>query len=240
MIKTTTYISDKQAPRNKIFLPDNLISLLERGEKVVHYANKTTTIRDNQFVLLSSGNCLTTEKLPIHNSYMSTMIFFDHQELSSFLVKYASLIEKISSKPNENKTPFVVFEKDDFVKNYITSIKIIQAKPASFSNKMVELKFEELMLHLLEKYPNEIVSFEAKNKDNYADFEIRKTVELNIHNNLSVGELSFLCNMSVSTFKRKFIKLYKETPNKYILHQRMDLQNPFCAKMKILVKYFVR
>ena len=79
------YVSEKHAPRNKIFLPQNLVSLLEQGEKVVYYANNKTTITDNQFAILSSGNCLMTEKLAVNNSYRSTMLFFDNSAISKSL-----------------------------------------------------------------------------------------------------------------------------------------------------------
>lgn len=223
MFNVYTYDSDRQAPRNKIFLPQNLVSLLEQGEKIVYYADNKTTITENQFAILSSGNCLMTEKLPVNNNYRSTMLSFDNAALTNFFVKYASIIDKISSKPDKIKKPFVVFEKDEFIRNYIVSLKLIQSKPASFSDKIIELKFEELMLHLLEKYPNEILSFQAKNPEEYSDFEIRKAVELNITNNLTLEELAFLCHTSASTFKRKFKKLYHETPRQYFLQQKMKL-----------------
>jgi AraC-like DNA-binding protein len=218
-----TYTSDRQAPRNKIFLPQNLVSLLEQGEKVVYYADNKTTITDDQFAILSSGNCLMTEKLPVNNSYRSTMLFFDNTALAKFFVKYASIIDKISSKPDKTKKPFLVFDKDEFIQTYIASLKLIQSKPAAFSDKIIELKFEELMLHLLEKYPNEILSFQTKNQEEYSDFEIRKAVELNITNNLTLAELAFLCHTSISTFKRKFVKLYNKTPSQYFLQQKMEI-----------------
>jgi len=126
-------------------------------------------------------------------------------------------------KSDKPKKPFVVFEKDEFIKTYITSLKLIQLKPATFSDKIIELKFEELMLHLLEKYPAETLSFQTKNQQEYTDFEIRKAVELNITNNLTLEELAFLCHTSVSTFKRKFIKLYNEIPSQYFLQQKMEI-----------------
>ncbi|RZJ49180.1 MAG: AraC family transcriptional regulator, partial [Flavobacterium sp.] len=134
-----------------------------------------------------------------------------------------SIINEIPSKPDKTKTPFLVFEKDEFIKTYITSLKLIQSKSASFLDKIIEVKFEELMLHLLEKYPKEILSFQTKNQEEYADFEIKKAVELNLTNNLTLEELAFLCHTSVSTFKRKFIKLYNETPSQYFLQQKMEI-----------------
>ena len=41
--------------------------------------------------------------------------------------------------------------------------------------------------------------------------------------NISLEELAFLCNVSLSTFKRRFVKIYGSAPNKWILQKRMEL-----------------
>jgi AraC-like DNA-binding protein len=222
-LDTYTYYSDKKARRNQIFLPQNLISFLEEGEKIVHYAEHKKTITKTHFAILSAGNCLMTEKLPVHNSYRSTMLFFDNAALNEFFIKYGSMVNKISSRTIKTKRPLLVFEKDDFIQSYVDSLKIIQSKPLDFSQKLLQLKFEELMLHLLEKYTDEMLSFQAEKQEEYADFQIRKAVELNITNNLTLQELAFLCNTSISTFKRKFIKLYNTTPSQFFLRQRLKM-----------------
>ncbi|MBT1707870.1 AraC family transcriptional regulator [Fulvivirgaceae bacterium PWU5] len=216
------YVSEKQVGRSKIFLQHNLITLLEQGEKVVHYANSATIIKDTQFALLSAGNCLMTEKLPVDNHYRSTMLFFDNTELTKFFVKYTTIIDKLASTAHKYEKPFLVFEKDEFVRNYITSLQFIQPK-TSFSDKRVELKFEELMLYLVEKYPGEMLSFQARNRKEYSDLEVRKAVEQNITGNLTLEELAFLCNTSVSTFKRRFLKLYNVAPRQYFLLRKMEI-----------------
>jgi AraC-like DNA-binding protein len=46
---------------------------------------------------------------------------------------------------------------------------------------------------------------------------------LNLKKNLKLEELAFLCNVSASTFKRKFVKLYNETPARYFLRKKMEM-----------------
>ncbi|MBT1705173.1 helix-turn-helix domain-containing protein [Chryseosolibacter indicus] len=217
------YYTEQQVQRNRIFLQQNLITLLEKGEKVVHYGNKATTIKDSQFVLLSSGNCLFTEKLTVNSHFQSTMFFFDNSALTRFFLKYASIIEMVSSGIIERSEPFVVFEKDEFVLNFITSLRLIQNQTSFLADKKKELKFEELMLHLLEKYPEAILSFQARRQAAYSDLEIKKAVEQNITNNLSLEELAFICHTSVSTFKRKFLKLYNVPPGQYFVKRKMEI-----------------
>ena len=91
------------------------------------------------------------------------------------------------------------------------------------STEMKLLKFEELMLYLLEKYPAQLLSFQNTKIKHPDDLELRKAVETNITNNVSQEELAFLCNMSVSTFKRHFTRIYGTSPSKWLLQKRMEL-----------------
>jgi AraC-like DNA-binding protein len=40
---------------------------------------------------------------------------------------------------------------------------------------------------------------------------------------ISVDELAFLCNTSISTFKRKFFKIYGTSPQKWLTQQKMRI-----------------
>lgn len=217
------YVSQKPAQRNKIVLERNFINFLESGEKVLHYADKATVVKASHFAILSSNNCLMTEKLSVDKEYRSTLFFFDNEHISDFFIKYDRLIKGMPSQQEKHEEPFLVFRKDEFIMNIISSLKIIQQKPSRITSQLMQLKFEELMLHLLEQHPHKILSFKTRTQEAYSDIEIRKAVEGNITSNLSLSELAFLCHTSVSTFKRKFIKLYKVTPSQYFLHRKMEI-----------------
>jgi AraC-like DNA-binding protein len=162
-----------------------------------------------------------TEKLPLNDHYGSTMLFFDDTVLSSFFVKYASRFEQFPAVDVALKKPFLVFKKDEFIDGYLASLKLIHTKRFSCEKRFLALKFEELMLYLFEMYPTEILSFQTSHKEIDSDIGIREAVEENVTNNLRLEELAFLCNVSVSTFKRKFIRLYKEAPTQYFLKERL-------------------
>ena len=85
------------------------------------------------------------------------------------------------------------------------------------------LKFEELMLYLLEKYPSKVLSFQSTLSKDFDDLEIRRAVEANVTNPISLEELAFLCNVSLSTFKRRFQKIYGTSPSKWILQRKMEI-----------------
>ncbi|AFD08935.1 helix-turn-helix domain-containing protein [Solitalea canadensis] len=216
------YTSYKNLQKSKVLLQYNLITFLINGEKSFQYANNSTSIDNKKLAVLSSGNCLMTEKLSNGNNYSSIVLFFDNAVLMNFFIKYPVVSNKAPSK-NEAKAPFIILEKDDFVKNFLISIDLIKANTTEISDGMLLLKFEEIMLYLLEKSPEVILSLQASLQTQQSDFEIRKLVEQNIQSNLTIEELAFLGNMSVSTFKRRFAKIYNCSPSQFFLQKRMEI-----------------
>lgn len=217
------HLTNTQAVKNKLLLQQNLISFLQNGEKVLHYGDKTQVINNEQIALLSSGNCLTTEKLSNDQKYCSILFFFDNSALTNFFIKYTSIIDEMKLKKASLNEPFVVFHKDDFIRHFIESLDFILSNKSPNINAILQLKFEEFMLYLLEKNPETLLSFQGAKKEEYSDFEIKKAVELNITGNLTIEELAFLCNTSISTFKRRFVKLYHTSPSQYFIQRKMEI-----------------
>ncbi|WP_163411454.1 hypothetical protein [Flavobacterium ajazii] len=78
--------------RNKVMLNKNTFSFLLEGIKEVFTQEKATTINNDAFLLIKSGNCLMTENLSETNSYRSILLFFDNNMLLNFLQKNNLLI----------------------------------------------------------------------------------------------------------------------------------------------------
>ena len=209
--------------KGKSILNKNAISLVLSGEKTMHFAEKAVQISDQTFHFLSAGNCLVSMNLSGKLTFKSILIFFDTSVLTDFTIKYQKQIASIKQKHKAGTEPYLSFEKDAFVINFIHSLQLMFQNGKPISHEMKLLKFEELMLHLLEQYPEKILSFQTAKKTELDDLEIRKAVETNIVNNISIEDLAFLCNTSVSTFKRRFTKIYGSSPNKWILQKRMEI-----------------
>ena len=90
-----------------------------------------------------------------------------------------------------------------------------------FLKNLLSVKFEELMLYLVQKYGEKfelyLHSLIIKETSGF-----RKIVESKIHSNLKLEEIAFLCNMSLSTFKRHFIEEYQVSPGKWRQDKRLQ------------------
>jgi AraC family transcriptional regulator, exoenzyme S synthesis regulatory protein ExsA len=221
-IEIRSYNSHEVRGKSKVTLNRNLFSFLKAGIKTVSYAEKHIQIDNTQFLLLSAGNCLMSERIAAEKvGYQSTMLFFDNAVLANFFFKYSHLL--IPSNQTTAEEPFIVFTKDDFLNNFISSLDLIISSGTEISLEMKHLKFEELMVYLCGKYPEQIIRLRTSAHETREDFEIRKAVESNLANNITVEELAFLCNTSLSTFKRRFTKIYGSSPNKWMLQKRMEM-----------------
>lgn len=206
----------------KSILHTNLISLLMHGEKKIYYANEILTVTEKHFLISSGGNSITSEKLSNQNKFISILIFFDNSILHAFRTKYANMILK-NKLDNAKKSSALVLHKDDFIINYIHSLNLIIEKQITCTEEMKQLKLEELFLYILQTEPKSFLSFEPLTTSQETDMKIQKTIEAHITSNISIEELAFMCNMSLSTFKRKFLQLHQTSPTKWILEKRMEL-----------------
>jgi len=215
------YNADVASSKAKIKLQQNLFSFLLEGEKTVHYAGTQIKIEPHQFLLLSAGNCLMSEKIAREGGrYCSILISFDNIVLADFFTRHPQVGGTASGKTHE--VPFLQFEKDAFLVNFIESLGCILASGQPVSANMRRIKLEELLLYLSENHPGQIQKLQHVCQQAAGDLLIRQAVTANIDNNITVEELAFLCNTSLSTFKRRFASIFGTSPNKWLLEKRMQ------------------
>ena len=91
----------------------------------------------------------------------------------------------------------------------------------SIQENILASKFEEIMLYLTEFNGLDFLYSLINNSDNQTQ-KFMQTVESNKLNKLSLKELSFLSNMSVSKFKREFKKHFHNSPSKWFQDKRLE------------------
>lgn len=211
------YRRTEDIQKTKINLSKNTISFLRTGTKEVIGDDKTVQIGNEHFLIIKSGNCLMTEKVSdSFKVYHSILFFFSDEEILHFLEKY----NQFSSNLKNHKS-FYIFEYDNFVQNFVDSLEQILKLPKKIQTNILKNKFEELMLYLIHQDNADFLYSLVQNIDDKIS-RLNYIAENNKHNKLSLDELAFLCNMSVSTFKREFFKLYQKTPMKWFNEQRLN------------------
>jgi len=215
------YHSNHNALKNRIVLHQNMINLLVSGTKTVVNADGRTTVHEDELLVLSTGNCLTTEVRSGHTDFSSIILYCSNEALTDFFVKYAHLDGQVPDHIPADQ-PFLVFKQDAFIVHYRQSLDLLLKRGEPMSKEMKQLKLEELLLHLLLHDPRRLKSLKRMAK-NDEDLQMRKAMEGNVRNSITIEELAFLCNCSLSTFKRRFAKIYGTSPQKWLLEQKMQV-----------------
>lgn len=215
-VQVFDYKSSKELSKQQIVLNKNTFSFLIEGTKEVVFNNTSLAIDNLEFLIMKSGNCLMTEKLSEVNNYRSVLLFFSNEIVLKFIQKFN--IQK--NKPTKNKSVYA-FYYDDFIKRIVKSLLDISKFSKVTQQKLLEVKLEEILLYLIELHGTSILYSLTANIDN-ASLKFIKTIENNKLKKLTLKQLAFLCNMSVSSFKREFEKQYLESPIKWFQNKRLE------------------
>lgn len=218
--RTALWRYDNAQPsiKTRVTIKKNLFSFLLEGEKVVHRPGDPIRIAPGQFLLIAGSNCLMTEKLSTQGRYRSLLFFFDDGLLTDFFLKYPVGDSSIAG----GTEPVVCFETDAFIGNFIRSLELLLEQGPPSQGALQQLKLEELLLYLADRYPQKLLALRRLLPGDSSDEQLVAAVTGNLNHSITVEELAFLCNMSLSTFNRRFARLYGTTPNKWLLKKRME------------------
>jgi AraC-like DNA-binding protein len=166
---------------------------------------------------MKSGHCLMTEKLSkVAGNYRSILFFFSNEDVLKFIRKF-ELTQSDSSKLLSTYS----FSYDAFITRFVDSLLDISKLSNALQKNILDAKFEEIMLYLIEFKGVEFLYSLISNSNNQNQKFIQ-TIENNQLNKLTIKELSFLLNMSVSTFKREFEKHFHSSPSKWFQEKRLE------------------
>ena len=213
------FVAKAEEFRGRCVLHTNAISLVMSGCKTMTFADREVRIRPEEFHMMSAGNCIARIDIDTARKFQSILIFFSDAALSEIFMKDPDLQGR---KVDGERRSYLSFNKDPFVLNYIQSLALLLQPGEDFTVEMRQVKFEELMLYLFRKYPEQMLAFRGKSDVNFNDLQIREAVETNLYRNITLEELAFLCNLSLSTFKRRFLKIYGAAPSKWIMDRRIE------------------
>lgn len=210
------YRSTEECGRQHVTLTQNAFSFLIDGKKEVITNNTALSIENTNFLFMKSGHCLMTEKTSDSNKvYRSLLLFFSDDILIAFIKKHDVLLNK-APLPQSAYT----FIYDGYTTQFVKSLLEVYKLPQPIQRKLIETKLEEILLFLVASHGVDFLhSILNKNNQNKS---FTTVVEHNILNKLSLKELAFLSNMSVSSFKRMFEKHYGISPIKWFQDKRLD------------------
>lgn len=217
------YVADADAIKTRIIYSDCMIGFPIRGEKEIFVGSRHEVVHENNILLLQSGSVIMTQRLNQHQQFESLLFFFNSTFLSKFIEKH----HPGSATSFEAQSIFVL-PKDVYMQQFQQSVLHLNASP---TDPFLQVKLEEL-LYLLKKHPQQMACFFKQSMGGSSQQKVHQLVLQSLDKNLTIEELAFLYNMSVSTFKRVFQEVFHNSPKRYFIERKMDRAKQYLMQQK--------
>lgn len=196
---------------------DNKIVFVLKGRKEIYTDSERIVLSENEGFILKAGKYLMTERFNSENKYQSLSINFSNEMLSKYLpqIKFANNSKCSLQTLKITQSPFNAI----FLQSIQTYFNL-HSEEINW-NTLLEMKLNELFLIVLNSNEKkEFVQFiETLHSNSKISLEV--LMETHYRENLKVEELAFLAGESISTFKRKFNKVFEVTPHQWIQQRRL-------------------
>lgn len=123
---------------------------------------------------------------------------------------------------NSTKVGMTIVDSDILIDKYISTILMYFENPSLVSEEMMILKLKEIIILLDQTKNTTVIRSILSNLFNRSNHSFREVIEAQYYTNVTLEELAFLTNKSLSAFKREFVKTYKEAPATYLRSKKLD------------------
>jgi len=207
--KFTSYFHRSDNVKNIFLNVDELFFLhVIKGAVKFQSPNDTFFINAGQSAIVSKSSYIMSESLSNTSDCFSALLFFFEKD---FLEHYyfENPTEK-NTVSKENHKNILLLKNCKFLQTMAQSVSLLFNKKyeSDLIKNLIDLKSKEYDM----LYP-------IINDENY---RLKEVIEGNLFSNFSIKELAFLCNMSLSNFKRKFHSIYGNSPGKWIKERKLE------------------
>jgi len=196
-------------------IEEHFFIALLKGSLDAYNGYKNYHLETGGYCIARKNHLLRYSKHKEDGDFQKIVIVLDEPFLQSFLKMHPA-----KAIVSENEDPIFFIEDDTLLQSFILSLEPYYTGEAEIDKTFSDLKREELLLILLRKDPeliNVLFDFGIPQK-----IDLREFMNRNFRFNISLDRFAFLTGRSLSTFKRDFQNLFKETPGHWLTRKRLE------------------
>ncbi|WP_159475452.1 helix-turn-helix transcriptional regulator [Dyadobacter sp. 3J3] len=213
------YRNEVYPSRYEVFFEEHAVIVVLEGEKKFSSPTQEVYVEKGDILFIQRGFYLMSES--INESYKSLVFFFDEKLLKEFVNLHPELFNA-DEATNTLENPILPLKSDENFEKFIQSVFPYFKSRTELKNHFLRLKFQELLLHLLE------LDKSRQLRANLYSLYIGEKVDLSFLMNsyylkpLTLNELARLSGRSLSAFKRDFQEEFKTSPALWLKNKRLD------------------
>ncbi|MBC2845715.1 helix-turn-helix domain-containing protein [Winogradskyella flava] len=191
------------------------------GESKVFSAVSDIMLRTEEAVVMKCGNYLNDWLETTEQSFCQAIAIHFYPDVLKKLYD-KELPEFFKSVKDIQPTCIEKVKSSRLLKNYINSLQFYFENPDLVNDELLKLKLKEIILLLVNTDKSGSMKGLLASLFTPTEYSFKELVEANIYNNLSLDELALLHGVSLSSFKREFNKVYKESPGRYFKRRKLE------------------
>lgn len=195
------------------FIPDHVFLYVTKGTITGYDGNKSYTIKSGQYCL-ARKNRLARYHNEEGTGFERIIFCFEEAFIRDFQKKY----QLTTAKSNFTDT-FVEIPPTEMISDFIRSLKPYTDGAGKINAAFEDVKYEELMLILLQNQPELagiFFDYARPEKINLEEFMNR-----NYKFNVRMERFAYLTGRSLSAFKRDFKSIFHDTPSHWLVQRRL-------------------
>lgn len=212
------YRSDVYPERNEVFFEEHAVIVVLEGEKKFSSPTQELHVRKGQILFFQRGCYSMNES--IDNSYRSLVFFVNEKLLKEFVSQHLTLFQSIATALPAD--PILSLSSSPTFATFIHSLLPYFGQKTPFLNELLRLKFQELMLHLLELDTSGELRTILLHIYQGQKPDLDYLMNTYLLKSLSMNELARLSGRSLSAFKRDFEEHFHMSPGHWIRRKRLE------------------
>lgn len=190
-----------------------------KGNSTLYTSSGQVALKSNNGALMKCGNYFNHWHINADKSQNEAVAIHLYPELIRY-VYHDKLPDFLISTDKSVSNPVLLMDGNQLLPAYIESLLLYFNNPQIVDEEIILLKVKEL-LNLLYKSNSNNIRTLLHEMFNPSSYDLKQIVNNNIYEDLSLEELAHLCNLSLSSFKRKFRAIYDDAPASYIRNKRL-------------------
>ncbi len=212
------YRSDVYPERNEVFFEEHAVVVVLEGQKKFSSPTQELHVRKGDILFFQRGCYSMNES--IDSSYRSLVFFVNEKPLKEFVGQHLNLFAQTSTPlPGDLILAFV---SSPTFATFVDSLLPYFGQDTPYRNELLRLKFQELLLHLLELDRDGQLQAILWHIYQGQKTDLDYLMNTYLLKPLSVSELARLSGRSLSGFKRDFEEDFRVSPGHWIRQKRLE------------------
>lgn len=212
------YRSDVYPERNEVFFEEHAVIVVLEGEKKFSSPTQELHVHKGDILFFQRGCYSMNES--IDNNYRSLVFFVNEKLLKEFVSQHLTLFRSAATSLPADL--ILSFSSSPTFTTFINSLLPYFGAKTPFLNELLRLKFQELLLHLLELDATGDLRAILWHIYQGQKTDLDYLMSTYFLKPLSMFELSKLSGRSLSAFKREFEDHFHTSPGQWVRQKRLE------------------